>query len=163
MTDYWRPKEPFGLPEDLRSRVGQEKLVRLLFEALHVAEAEFHQPQVREWLAEGRQRILWTLLTYAYATGLYSSEEIVSRIQTDDTLRYIAARTCPSADALRRFRRTHRQLLQAALSLLLLATMKPTAEPGELGREAKLRDVCDRAADQRIMDGIHFDSMALDY
>ena len=64
---------------------------------------------------EARPEMLITLLTYCYSVGLYDSTDIEWTTRTDRTLRYICAGTKVPWQVLRRFRRTHRELLEVSL------------------------------------------------
>ena len=114
-----RPRELAGLPEDLRDWLDEAALVRLVFEALHTVEQDVeHLPSPKQ-LATGSPRLLLTLLTYSYGIGLYDSAAIERRIAVDPQLRYFSARTTPSANVLRGFRRYQRPFLQQSLSRLI--------------------------------------------
>ena len=162
---------PVGLPEDLREWMDESTLVHLLFEALHPVDPDGLDSA--KGLPLGSPRILQTVLTYSYATGLYSSEEIERRILREVQLRYLAAKSCPSSNDLRRFRRLNRPYLQRSLSrLFLLAwehlTPQSLAESDSLlladqaiALESVVR-LFELDAQRRIDSAVLADTMALD-
>lgn len=68
---------------------------------------------------EFRPRMMLTLLTYAYAVGIYGSQDLEAAMDTDRTVRYICARTFPDWPSIRRFRRRYRALLEQSLSQVI--------------------------------------------
>ncbi|MSU32970.1 MAG: transposase [Pedosphaera sp.] len=64
-------------------------------------------------------RMLFTLLAYSYARGLYSSQDIEDGCCRSKDLRYLCAGDLPDAATIRRFRRLHWSELQSVLSRLL--------------------------------------------
>jgi Transposase domain (DUF772) len=165
-------EEQLELPEDLRAWLDEASLVRLVFEALHTVEEAEHRLG-STCLPPGPPRLLLTVLTYAYAIGLSGSEEIQRRIPADPQLRYLCAKTAPSASDLRGFRRRHRVLLLRSLSQLFkLAWISrarmlawETAEwlsPLTDWSKEDLQRLLDGAAERRIGDAVLADTMALD-
>lgn len=65
------------------------------------------------------QRVMLSLLTYSYACGLYSSEEIERAIQRVPALRYLSAGLRPDSAQIRWFRRRHRRALTKCLGRTL--------------------------------------------
>ena len=59
------------------------------------------------------------VLTYCYATGTYGSAEIAEKLRNNAVARRATEEALPDTGILRRFRRTHRQLLQYALERAL--------------------------------------------
>jgi hypothetical protein len=119
MTSNFQNTGPItGLPSDLRALVDQSSLLNL---ALHTV-AETDCPKSFS-SASGETPLsgpmMLTLTSYAYAIGLFGSRDIESTIYKDPTLRYICARQFPRWEDIRRFRRIHRDLVQATLGSLL--------------------------------------------
>lgn len=75
-------------------------------------------------MPEMRTRTLLSLLTYAYARGIYASEEIERLCQTDIVSRFLCAGSIPSAQQLIVFRRLARRPLQAALGQVLASASR---------------------------------------
>lgn len=109
-----------GLPSDLRSLVGEAALLNL---ALHtVADTECPKSFIGapdEVPLSGPMML--TLISYAYAIGIFGSRDIEASICKDPTVRYICARQYPRWQDIRRFRRAHRDLVQTTLASLLTA------------------------------------------
>lgn len=64
-------------------------------------------------------RMLLTLLTYCYTTGVYGSEDIVWATRTEPFARYLCGGAPLEAADLRRFRRAFRAPLEACLAAVL--------------------------------------------
>jgi hypothetical protein len=64
-------------------------------------------------------RMMLTLLSYCYASGIYASWDIERAIHMDGTVRYICARQYPGWLDIRRFRRQHRELVAESLAITL--------------------------------------------
>ncbi len=99
-------------------------------------------------------RMLLTLLTYAYARGVYNSVELAERIVSDADLRYLATGDQPSPTMLRQFRRQQGRLIRAALGQLLVLAMKEPAPTGWFRAESE--------ASRRLELAMAADSYALD-
>lgn len=161
-----------GLPEDLRDLIDQPRLVKLVFEALHVGDLGAPRSLPGRVLPLGTPRILLTLLTYSYAIGLYSSEEIERQILKDPQFRYLAAKSCPSGNDLRRFRRLNRDLVRHSLGCTLAAAWDlainsaDRAFPDDSDLQEHPRDgfsaLFESAAELRINRAAFADTMALD-
>ena len=106
------------LPEDLRRCLGPERLLQLAFDAVQVV-----APATGALAARGElnPRMLLTLLTYCYGSGIGGSAEVAWAAATDATVRYICAGQMPSALEICRFRRENRGLLEQCLAHTLAA------------------------------------------
>ena len=168
-----------GLPQDLSAWVGHEVLVHLVLKAVQsTCDLADQKGGLPTRLPIGRPRILLTLLVYSYASGLYASEQIEDRVTSNPVLRYLSAGARPTWHDLRRFRRQHRPLIQAALGRAIQAAWKfgqsplpPASQPGlgfrdalpSIGlEEAALASQFSLAAEDRINQAILWDSMVLD-
>lgn len=83
---------------------------------------DWSNPELLKFLSENpnyHPRLLLTLLHYAYATGLYESEEISKLCHTDASLKEICGQYRPSTSMLDRFRRDNRGLLKWGLGQIL--------------------------------------------
>ncbi len=119
---------------------------------------------------------LMHLLTYAYAIGLYGSQDIELAVQTDPVLCYLCASEVPDWNTLRRFRRLHRQYLRECL--IKVAEQALVIRFGNEAEETPLVDHCvaqaldrwfeplclpepPRQADSRIEQAAFIDEMTL--
>lgn len=167
-NSHWNSYGSFGLPNDLRSWVNEDSLVRLVFHALHSVQedANWNQTAGRVRLPAGAPRTFLLLLTYSYAIGLCGSDEIESRVPIDPQLRYLAAKTTPSSGELRQFRRHHRAFVRQCLAQLLrlgcqshfaFQTLGLNPEEGMVSL-----DFFEAEAEARIDQAVLADTMALD-
>lgn len=150
--------------EDLRTWVDEPTLVRHLFETLDTVAHNSGADPSEDSLPVGGPRILLTILTYAYAVNLFASDDIERLIAVDPRLRYLTARTFPTAQQLRRFRRDRRVLLERSLGGLIHRAWESRFSK-DLDRQAADADMdaqLTRAAQQRIDHAVLIDSMALD-
>lgn len=108
------------VPEDLAECLGAVRLTHLALEAVQGDETSPGEFRAGPALQSYRHRMLLTLLTYAYARGIYGSEEIQERVRTDGDLRYLCALEFPEAETLRQFRRREGARLGLALTRLLI-------------------------------------------
>jgi hypothetical protein len=156
----------FKFPEDLRAWMGERELLKLAFEALHVLEEGSEMSPDAARPEPGAPRVLLTLLTYCYAAGIYSSDEIEAQVPNDPQLAYLCAKTLPLANRLRHFRRYHREFVVKSLSELLQLAWK--SHPQNCGPLRAAHDTRQfesffrRAAEQRVQEAILEDTMALD-
>lgn len=98
--------------------------------------------------------VLRTLLTFCYATGVVSSEEVALAARQDRAVRYLCANHWPTWEEIRDFRRRNACGLKESLSELFRA-----AGPGA---PAPLTGSV-LAAEDRLRHAMQADSMALDF
>ncbi|HEY2952514.1 MAG TPA: transposase [Verrucomicrobiae bacterium] len=102
---------------------------------------DWNNPELIDYLRSNpafQPKMLLCLLAYAYATGLFDSEEIVRRCEKDETLRSICGSHVPaSGHALIRFRRENRGLLKWSLVQLFKRAIR--ARLGEFHLPAGLK------------------------
>ena len=103
-----------SFPDDLRSIVGERRLIELALEAAQIVGEALPRPE-GTLQDQPSPRMLLTLLTYCYAAGIYASEDIEWACESDAAARYICAKTWPEQDALRCFRRANRPWIEACL------------------------------------------------
>ena len=105
------------LPNDLRQWIEKHTLARLVLAAVQdgiVPSARAAALADRN--ADFRPHILLSLLTYCYATGIYSSTDIELSFTQDTLVRHLCANTYPEAHRSRWFRRDNRQRIQRSLA-----------------------------------------------
>src|SRR6266404_1075477 len=131
MTTIMTSREKFeqfdelGLPWDLSEWMDRQELLQALAKPLETIDwqdpnlvaFEKKQPQFRP-------KMFLTLLTYAYATGLYASDDIAEACYSDEILRSICAGEPPTARDIMAFRRENRGLLQWLLAELFKQAIK---------------------------------------
>ena len=166
------------VPADLREWVDERSLVNIALDAVQPMVGSGQDSATRGMhLPPGMPRALCTLLTYCYAIGIYGSAEIETRIASDPLTGYLCAGAYPYPHELRRFRRQHRVLIQAALSKVLRLAWEfrrwkfalGVAPDDELsfrsprtGSDVALDANFTRTAEERVQQAVLADSMALD-
>lgn len=138
-----------AFPADLAVGLGAVRLTHLALEAV-----QGDEPTPGEFkAAPGRQghqyRMLLTLLSYAYARGVYGSEDIQERLRSDADLRYLCAFEFPDSDTLRQFRRREWIRLNVSLTRLLNLAVP---DGGDAAGEAAGRIERAAAADSLALD-----------
>lgn len=108
----------FPVHVDLRQRVGSNNLLRRALEAPQNVEGSAADT-LKARFGDFRPQMMLTLLSFAYASSCYASEDIERAIESDRTFRYICARIFPDAKAIRRFRRLFRPVLDQCLGYVL--------------------------------------------
>jgi hypothetical protein len=147
------------LPEDLRAWVEPEFLLRYVLEA--VQSAAEHPAPGEGSLPAGLPRTWLTVLTYGYAIGLNSSDDIELESRADAQLAYAASNACVSASALRHFRRSHRSSLRFALGLVLSRVWHVRNSSGFEDGPSQ-HEIFEITAERRINNAVLADTMALD-
>ncbi len=145
-----------GLKCDPFARFGDGHLIKLVLEAVDSVDAfapvsnrpDVNSPQIV------------TLLTYCYARGIYSSEEIEMRLPNDKAIAYICTGVKPDWHLLRRFRRQHAALLIEALTQLIKLVTPLDALVGDesMARWAQFHDEARRL----LRLAVQADSIAMD-
>jgi len=141
-----------GLPSDLRTVSDESILLNLTLQSV----ADSPCPKLVSSGSDDKlplsPAMMLTLINYAYSIGIFGSRDIENAIYKDAKLRYICAHQYPAWQDIRRFRRSHRELIQISLQSLLtalcvhylfpanpqLATNVPPAEVDEQIRLAAL-------------------------
>lgn len=92
---------------DLRELIGERRLIELVLREVQ-ALGDALVASGDEVALQPRSRLLLTLLTYCYAAGIYSSEDIEWAGRNDSGARYLCANTPINQETIRQFRRLHR-------------------------------------------------------
>src|SRR5438552_19687 len=141
MTTILEPQSP-GLrtpPPDLREDLGNVILLKLALDAVQALDPA-KVNAAGQGMQNLRPQMILTLLSFCYAARIYASRDIEWAIRHDPTVRYICARTFPAWQAIRRFRRSNRELVEQALAYvlrkgLLLQADQPSCESGDFAVE----------------------------
>jgi hypothetical protein len=115
----------FDLPANLTEWASPQRLRSWVEE--EVQRLDWDRPEVAAYLrahSEYRPQILLSLLAYAYATQVLSSDDIVARCYADRAYQLLCQGPAPSAGELGRFRRENRDLLRAVLSQVFLRAVR---------------------------------------
>ena len=91
-------EETFSLPINLTEWVYASKLLDWVEE--DVEQFDWKNPEVVDYLKRNsgyRPKVMLCLLTYAYATQVFSSDEIVNRCYSDTVFRLLSENKAPTA------------------------------------------------------------------
>ena len=111
-TNYrpYEPDQPFLFPPSLRDWLPENHLAYFISDTLDQLDlSALHQP----YQGDGRRNqpyhptMLVKVLVYAYATGVFSSRKIASKLVDDVALRLLAAGNQPDFRTINRFRQQH--------------------------------------------------------
>jgi hypothetical protein len=105
-----------GLSADLRLVLGEDCLLRLALEAAQGV--AICNREVAAASGSVSPRMLFTLLCYCYAAGIYASKDVERAMRTDPMVAYICAGADPGWETMCRFRRSHLGALRDALTHL---------------------------------------------
>ncbi|MDB6031331.1 MAG: Transposase [Verrucomicrobiales bacterium] len=119
LTNIKSPEtEKLQVPRNLAQWTGNRGLLTLALDAgqnVQWGEKDRTLPMQSAY----QPKMLLTLLTFCYASGIYGSQDILQAMQTKDSVRYICAHNYPDWAILRKFRRAYRSQLEQALRWVL--------------------------------------------
>ena len=167
------------LPDDLSGYIGKKTLVKLILEAIERLNAQTTEREaVGTENPDFQPAMMLTLLTYCYATGVYSSTDIELSMQHDQMIRYLCAKNYLNLPVLREFRRYRRDRIRECLATVLQRVWElrfcdeddhPMAAAPYLGvsfgwwLNRGLTPDFRAEAEQRIVRALRADSMAMDW
>lgn len=125
---------PMLLPADLQEWVAPDHLARFLVDAVDAL--SLHGLKINERGTGDKQyppRMMLALLTYSYATGVFSSRQIERATHEDLPTRFICANTHPDHDTICAFRRENKALFQESfLKVLQMARELKILKVGQI-------------------------------
>jgi Transposase domain (DUF772) len=154
-------EERLVLPWDLTEWVEKKQLLQWADE--EIGGLDWSSLELAEHLKahpEYRPKSMLCLLTYAYATGVYESDEIVRNCYEDEAFRTFARDWIPTAHAIARFRRDNRGLLKWALEQLLKRALRSKYSLGDMLLPPGLRRHLMDLAAERLNMARHMDRAA---
>jgi hypothetical protein len=127
-------------PDDLRRWIGETDLARTVEHVTQMLNSE--------------SPVLLALVTYYYATGQYSSEDIEESLATCplSSMKEVSFHDTDVASVIRQFRRSHHSIIEESLDLVLRAISPQNTSPFEIQNEAT----------DRVTRAIQADCWALD-
>lgn len=140
-----------AVPADLAEWVGAVRLTGMALEATEVAKVPSVYPTGRPG-ETCSSRMLLTLMAYAYARGIHSSQDVEDATERLPDLRYLASGDQPTASVFRRFRRQHWTELLGVLSRILVAVTGVATAAGRAAAELEAED--------RMVAAVQADSLA---
>ena len=113
-------RTPLLLPPDLRDWVKPDHLVHFIIDGVDLIDVSSVSVNQRgSGSAQYPPSMLLSLLTYSYATGVFSSRQIERTTYENVAVRLLCADTHPDHDTICTFRRENRELVQKAFAQLL--------------------------------------------
>jgi hypothetical protein len=150
--------DQLGLPWDLTEWIDREDILRNIAKVLDCIDwADPNLIAFEQKNASFRPKMFLTLLPYAYAIGLYASQDIVDSCFSDSTLRSISAGDPPRTREIMAFRRENRGLLRWVLVELFKQAIRAKFELGEFFVPAGLKRSLADAATERLDVARHID------
>jgi transposase len=128
MADDIQPEEQadrLSLPWDLSEWVDKDLLVRWIADEIQTL--DWANPELVEHLAAHpnyHPKMMLSVVTYGYATGVFESEEIVRACYGDPVFRSICLEAVPTAKTIARFRRDNRGLFKWSLAQVFRRALK---------------------------------------
>lgn len=150
--------DQLGLPWDLREWVDQRQLADWVEKEIETIDWE--NPNVvafEQSHPQFRPKMFLRLLTYAYATGFYGSEDVAEGCYRDEILRVLCEGSPPTARGIVAFRRENRGLLQWFLMELFKKAIKHNLKSGDFLVSPGLKRCLADAAVARIDLARHMD------
>jgi hypothetical protein len=144
-------------PTDMAERLGAVNLLRLTLEAAPHARVQQGWFRSHRSAPEFSTQMLLSLLSYAYARGVFASQDIEDACHREGDFRYLCAGQPVDVFTLRRFRRFYWNALEIVLSRLLRAGIVQSdldsAARFDIDNEAERRMACAVAMDSMSLDG----------
>src|SRR5437867_859350 len=153
-------QDRFAVPADISEWASKDLLQEWLME--EIGSLNWNHPELLAHLRKNpscHPRELFCLLTYAYATGLFESEEIVSQSIREPALRRLLRDYSPSVKEIRRFRKENRGLLRWALTQVMKRAIRERYDLGNMV-PAGIRRRLEEDATERLVIARHMDGPA---
>lgn len=148
-----------GIPDDLCELFGARPLVYRVLQAIHETNAAFPGEPAD---TSSEERVLRTLLLYAYARGVYGSRDIEELATHDETASYICAGLKPGWFELRHLRRQLGRRLREDLLHLFRGVIQTLRERSLSTLRGRIEEAASQEAEVRLRRAIQADSMAMD-
>jgi len=155
--------DQFGLPWDISDLAPRKVLLQWIDKQLETI--DWANPAVTTFESkhpEFRPRMFLRLLSYAYAVGIFASEDVVEGCYGDEVLRSICENDPPTVRGIMAFRRENRGLLQWLLVELLKQAIRYHVNAGDFLISPGLKRYLADAAVARIDIARHMDRGARD-
>lgn len=125
-------EEEMSIPLDLSVWVSVPRLCEWILE--DVAKLNWTNPELLELLRkypDFEPKALLNTMTFAYATGIFSGEEIARHCSEDPVFRGVRPKLPPIAGELRQFRKENRGLLKWSLTNVITRALKTQITEGD--------------------------------
>lgn len=155
-------KGQLHLPWNLTEWVDEHELLAWVNE--EIGRLNWNNPELVAHLKaqpEYHPRMLLTLLTYAYLTAVFESEDVVHACYSDANLRSICGQIAvPRVGAIGRFRRENRGLLRWLLQQVMTRAMQDHFDMAEVVVPAGVKGFIHTNATERLELSRHMDRAA---
>jgi hypothetical protein len=155
-----RSAAEFALPADVTEWVGHDLVRGWVLD--ETGTFDWEHPALQEFLRthpDFHPRELLCLLTFAYATAVFESEDIVAHCYRDPAWRRLVKGNVPTAAEIGKFRKENRGLLKWCLAQVFKRALRTRFELGEL-IPAGIRQYLVRDAGERLDLARHMDRAA---
>jgi len=155
--------DQFGLPWDISELAPPKLLLQWIDKQIETI--DWTNPNVTAFEAKHldfRPKMFLRLLSYAYAVGIFASEDVVEGCYGDEVLRSICENDAPTVRAIMAFRRENRGLLQWLIVELLKQAIRYHVNAGDFLISPGLKRYLADAAVARIDIARHMDRGARD-
>jgi transposase len=149
------------MPLDLSSWYSKEQLLRTVLNSVQGTPLR----NFKEFsLFQGYQpRMLLSLITYCYATGVLGSQDIEKEIGRNPTVRYLCARTSPDWNTIREFRRCEKDAVIAALvQVFAMVSKLDCPDSRTVPHDSHELELIVAESQKRLNRAIFLDSVAMD-
>lgn len=141
--------------------VGHELIRKVLEAQQYYQPAEWSRIVLPDDGTTIRPQTMLTLLTYCYATGTCSSEDVVNQTTNDPILRYLCGKRQPTEAMIRQFRRANRTILEHTLARVFRSVWGAHVHFVSSSTDNDNNRFV-QEAEKRVLNAIQLDSMALD-
>ena len=159
--DSQMDRDKLRIPLDLGEWVDREVLLAWVREEIETL--DWGNPELERYLAahpDYRPKALLTLMSYAYATGVLESEEMVSALRSNPDFKDLRPDPWLAAKDIERFRRENRALLKWGLVRVLTRALQSQCQLTDLRSLAGVRATLAESAAERLDMARHMDRAA---
>jgi hypothetical protein len=154
-------KDRLHIPLDLGEWVDRQVLMAWV--KAEIDALDWANPALQSYLTEHpdfRPKALLTLLTSAYATGVFESEEMILALKNNADFKDLWRGREPAAKEIERFRRQNRALIRWVLVQVLQQAMQTRLQFADIRYLAGLRQALTDSATERLDLARHMDRAA---
>ena len=156
-----RQTDRIGFPWDLTEWIHSDTLLQWI--QAEIESLDWSNPLLGQYLQAHprfRPKMLLTLLLYAYATGVYASEDIAEQCYSNPAFRAICGPEAAASTEIERVRRENRGLLKRGLQQILKRALRERYSLGDGLLPPGLRPYVENAALARLDLARHLDRSA---
>jgi hypothetical protein len=151
-------RPPLDLPLNLTQWFPQETILHWVHQAVDQALPELSAPSAPTRHLDDKGRSLAVLMTFAYATQIFRSKELVAACHTLPFLNSLCGDRAPFVQEIEHFRRANRPLLELALTQVLLSAMSSKVGFQREKADPELREDLRRRAEEWLDTARHMNT-----